>query len=67
MTTDDIERAVSLVDDICLVMSGWRQTEGEQEAYLQAHSRIAQRGYELKQVNEIKRLKARIQELEAKP
>lgn len=66
MNTDEIQRAVSLVDDICLVMSGWRQTEGEQEAYLQAQGRISQRGFELKQTNEIKRLKARIQELEAK-
>jgi hypothetical protein len=66
MTTDDIQRVASLVDDLCLVMSGWR-TDDEHKAFLQAHSRIAKRGAELQQLQEIERLKARIQELEGKP
>lgn len=66
MTTDDIQRVASLVDDLCLVMSGWR-TEDQQRVFLQAQSRIAQRGAQLHQLQEIERLKARIQELEGKP
>ena len=66
MTTDGIQRAVSLVDDLCIMLSGWR-TEDELCVLMQAQSRITRRGWELQQLHEIERLKARIQELEAKP
>lgn len=66
MTTDEIKRVASLVDDLCIMHTGW-STEDQQRVFLQAQSRIARRGAELQQLQEIERLKARIQELEAKP
>lgn len=65
MTHHDLEKMCGLVDDLCLINSGWRTPE-EHADYLAALGRVASHGSSVKQRLEIGRLKARIEELEGK-
>lgn len=53
----------SLVDDVCLMLSGWK-TSNEQQLYLDALSRIFRHSNELKKQAKIEELKQKITELE---
>lgn len=57
------EQLCSLVDDLCLINSGWR-TEDQHKDFLAAHARVARHGNAVKKRCEIERLQARIEELE---
>ena len=63
MTFDELEKLKSLVDDLCLVNSGWR-TDAQHDAYTKAYNRICAHGWEVKKRAEIVQLKQRIEELE---
>ena len=63
MTHDELEKMRSLVDDLCLLTSGWR-TDGQHDDYKDALDRVARHGAVIKHKLEIERLKARIEELD---
>lgn len=60
---EEMHQLKTLVDDLCLVSSGWR-TDAQHDAYTQAYNRICNHGWEVKKRAEIVQLKRRIEELE---
>jgi hypothetical protein len=65
MNFEHLHKIRVLVDDLCLLHSGW-QTPEEHQDYLAALNRVAGHGNAIKRRNEVKRLQAKIEELEAK-